>query len=94
MTLRNVMLHLNQPYIEWSDHILATRYTPIDYQHQWLLMVINISLLLELVVSTFIPRHYSHSVRKPGPVPSLGYDRYPIQLRKNQFHRRGIHLPR
>ena len=38
------MLHLNQPYIEWSDGILSTGYLPIDRQHQWLVTIVNISL--------------------------------------------------
>lgn len=43
-SLRETMLKLHQPYIEWSDGILSTGYLPIDRQHQWLLTIVNISL--------------------------------------------------
>lgn len=45
-SLRETMLKLGQPYIEWSDGILSTGYLPIDRQHQWLLTIVNISFLL------------------------------------------------
>ena len=41
-SLRETMLHLNQPYIEWSDGILSTGYLPIDRQHQWLVTIVNV----------------------------------------------------
>lgn len=42
-SLRETMLSLKQPYIEWSDGILSTGYHPIDRQHEWLLTIVNIS---------------------------------------------------
>ena len=44
-SLRETMLSLKQPYIEWSDGILSTGYHPIDRQHEWLLTIVNISTL-------------------------------------------------
>ncbi|KAK8816049.1 hypothetical protein WA556_000995, partial [Blastocystis sp. ATCC 50177/Nand II] len=41
-SLRETMLKLHQPYIEWSDGILSTGYLPIDRQHQWLLTIVNV----------------------------------------------------
>lgn len=36
------MIKLNQPFIDWSDGLLGTNFAPMDHQHQWLLMLVNI----------------------------------------------------
>lgn len=36
------MLQLGQPFIDWSDGLLKTGFSPIDCQHQWLLSIVNI----------------------------------------------------
>lgn len=36
------MKYLGQPYIEWSDQLLGTHSPLIDYQHQWLLLLVNL----------------------------------------------------
>lgn len=41
-SLREMMISLKQPYIEWSESILSTGYQPIDRQHEWLLTIINV----------------------------------------------------
>ncbi|KAK8812728.1 hypothetical protein WA538_004585 [Blastocystis sp. DL] len=52
-SLRETMLNLHQPYIEWSDGILSTGYLPIDRQHQWLVTILNISLCSFLSIPSF-----------------------------------------
>ena len=41
-SLQEIMKYLGQPYIEWSDQLLGTHCRPVDYQHQWLLLLVNL----------------------------------------------------
>lgn len=41
-SLKETMIKLNQPFIEWSDGLLGTQYSPVDRQHKWLLTMINV----------------------------------------------------
>ena len=49
------MRKLNQPFINWSDGLLATHYEPIDHQHQWLLTLIN--LLIHICTDNILQIH-------------------------------------
>lgn len=40
------MARLGQPFITWSDGLLATNNNIIDLQHQWFLTLINIMIHL------------------------------------------------
>ena len=46
LVLRDVMLSLHQPYIEWNDAILSTGCVPIDWQHQFIVSLTNISFVM------------------------------------------------
>lgn len=41
-SIKETMLKLNQPFIDWSDGLLGTQFAPVDRQHQWLLTLVNI----------------------------------------------------
>ena len=41
-SIRETMLQLGQPFIDWSEGLLGTGFSPVDSQHQWLLTIVNV----------------------------------------------------
>lgn len=41
-SIRETMLQLGQPFIDWSNGLLGTGYNLVDNQHQWLLTIVNV----------------------------------------------------
>ena len=86
-SLREMMISLKQPYIEWSESILSTGYQPIDRQHEWLLTIINISW--DGWLSSFTVRGHPCEHRKSGRYLHKRRAGRSERLRMDPLHWRG-----